>query len=214
MSFLSACKALYAGSIPTPASTYISKHVRQRLLAFVINKFNVHTVTTRPAPGALRSEALWTLPTGHTKTLGGYATTRSRPDGRRATLAADIRGALPHVQQTHHAAITESKAVGAMLRAKTATGASQGTGGSLRLAPLVFVRLGELRRAEWRIPAPRKGRCASSTSCRRYHFRHGSITFVATLFQGMDRGLKDLFLTVRISSTKCRHPIEMARPTW
>ena len=31
--------------------------------------------------------------------------------------AADIRGALPPVQQTHHAAITEPKAVGAMLRA-------------------------------------------------------------------------------------------------
>ena len=43
-----------------------------------------------------------------------------------------------------------------MLRAKTATGASQSAGGSLRLAPLVFVRLGELRRAEWRIPAEKR----------------------------------------------------------
>ena len=61
----------------------------------------------------------------------------------------DLRGALPAVKQTHHAAITELKAIGELLRAIDGYQGSFITRCALRLAPLVFVRPGELRKAEW-----------------------------------------------------------------
>jgi integrase len=61
----------------------------------------------------------------------------------------DLRGALPAVKQTHHAAITEPKAIGALLRAIDSYQGYFVTKCALRLAPLVFVRPGELRNAEW-----------------------------------------------------------------
>jgi integrase len=63
--------------------------------------------------------------------------------------AADLRGALPPVKQTHHAAIIEPAAIGGLLRAMDAYNGSLVTKCALRLAPLVFVRPGELRQAEW-----------------------------------------------------------------
>jgi integrase len=63
--------------------------------------------------------------------------------------AADLRGALPPVKQSHLAAITDPGAIGALLRAMDAYQGSLVTKCALRLAPLVFVRPGELRQAEW-----------------------------------------------------------------
>ncbi len=63
--------------------------------------------------------------------------------------AADLRGALPPVKQTHHAAIIEPHAIGGLLRAMDAYRGSFVTRCALRLAPLLFVRPGELRHAEW-----------------------------------------------------------------
>ena len=62
---------------------------------------------------------------------------------------ADLRGALPPVKGNHFASITEPKAVGELLRAINGYQGSFATQCALRLAPLVFVRPGELRRAEW-----------------------------------------------------------------
>jgi integrase len=61
----------------------------------------------------------------------------------------DLRGALPAVRPTHFAAITEPKRVGALLRAIDGYEGSLTVRCALRLAPLVFVRPGELRHAEW-----------------------------------------------------------------
>ena len=61
----------------------------------------------------------------------------------------DLRGALPAVKQTHHAAITDPKAIGELLRAIDGYQGYFVTKCALRLAPLVFVRPGELRKAEW-----------------------------------------------------------------
>ncbi|MGH8570407.1 MAG: tyrosine-type recombinase/integrase, partial [Gammaproteobacteria bacterium] len=63
--------------------------------------------------------------------------------------AIDIRGALPPATQKHHAAITEPKAVGELLRALDGYQGTPEVRAALRLAPLVFVRPGELRKAEW-----------------------------------------------------------------
>jgi len=79
--------------------------------------------------------------------------------------AADLRGALPPAEEKHHAAITDPKAIGALLRAIDGYQGDLPTRCALRLAPLTFVRPGELRaaewtefdldRAEWNIPASR-----------------------------------------------------------
>ncbi|MGA9854494.1 MAG: integrase arm-type DNA-binding domain-containing protein [Gammaproteobacteria bacterium] len=62
---------------------------------------------------------------------------------------ADLRGALPPTRGKHHAAITEPQAVGELLRAIEGYQGSLITKCALQLSALVFVRPGELRRAEW-----------------------------------------------------------------
>lgn len=63
--------------------------------------------------------------------------------------AADLRGALPPYKKGHHAAIIEPKQVAKLLRAIDDFQGSFVVKCALRIAPLVFVRPGELRKAEW-----------------------------------------------------------------
>ena len=80
----------------------------------------------------------------------------------------DLRGALKPVLVQHMAAITDPKRVGDLLRAIDGYKGMAITRAALQLAPLVFVRPGELRKAEWveidldanqwRIPAARMKR--------------------------------------------------------
>jgi integrase len=63
--------------------------------------------------------------------------------------AADLRDALATAQTKHRAAITEPKAIGGLMRAIDAYQGGLVVRCALRLAPLVFVRPGELRTAEW-----------------------------------------------------------------
>lgn len=77
--------------------------------------------------------------------------------------AADLRGALAPVKQKHHASITDTAEIGKLLCAINDYHGHFVTKCALLLAPLFFVRPGELRhaewvefdfeRAEWRIPA-------------------------------------------------------------
>ncbi len=79
--------------------------------------------------------------------------------------SADLRGALAPIVRTSRAAITDPLKVGALLRDIETYGGQHVTRCALRLAPLLFVRPGELRAmewaeldleaAEWRIPATR-----------------------------------------------------------
>jgi integrase len=62
---------------------------------------------------------------------------------------ADLRGALAPVPTEHYAAVTSATAIGELLRAIDALIAAPGVVAAMRLAPLVFVRPGELRRATW-----------------------------------------------------------------
>ena len=64
-------------------------------------------------------------------------------------LSADLRGALSPVKKKHFAALTDPKKVGPLLRVLDGYEGSLIVRCALRLAPLVFVRPGELRRAEW-----------------------------------------------------------------
>lgn len=78
---------------------------------------------------------------------------------------SSLRGALKAPKVKHHAAIVEPKKVGELLRAIDGFTGQFVTECALKLAPLVFVRPGELRQAQWsefdldgaiwRIPASR-----------------------------------------------------------
>ena len=63
--------------------------------------------------------------------------------------SADLRGALAPVVSRSHAAITNPAEVGELLRALHDYAGQLATRCALRLAPLLFVRPGELRHAEW-----------------------------------------------------------------
>ncbi|PTQ79821.1 integrase [Nitrosospira multiformis] len=64
--------------------------------------------------------------------------------------SGDLRGALPPVKGEHFAAVTEPKQVGQLLRTLDGYEGTFVVACALRLAPLVFVRPGELRKAEWK----------------------------------------------------------------
>ncbi|MBF0482837.1 MAG: integrase arm-type DNA-binding domain-containing protein [Desulfovibrionaceae bacterium] len=64
-------------------------------------------------------------------------------------VGADLRGALAPCRAKHRPAIVEPKAVAALLRAIDDYQGSFVVLCALKLAPLVFVRPGELRQAEW-----------------------------------------------------------------
>lgn len=61
----------------------------------------------------------------------------------------DLRDALPSIRVTHRPAILEPTEVGALLRAIDGYKGYPVTRAALQLAPLLFLRPSELRRAEW-----------------------------------------------------------------
>jgi integrase len=63
--------------------------------------------------------------------------------------SVDLRGALTAPKVTHRPAIVDPADIGALLRAVEDYDGLPLTKAALKLAPLVFVRPGELRRAEW-----------------------------------------------------------------
>lgn len=63
--------------------------------------------------------------------------------------AADLAGALETPRIKHFASVTEPEKIGELLRALYGYSGSPVTLAALKLAPLVFVRPGELRQARW-----------------------------------------------------------------
>ena len=63
--------------------------------------------------------------------------------------AHDLIGAIPQPKEKHFAAITDPKEIGPLLRAIDGYTGSFVVRCALKLAPLLFVRPGELRHAEW-----------------------------------------------------------------
>jgi len=114
-------------------------------------------------------------------------------------VTADLRGAITPLKVTNRPAITEPSKVGELLRAIDGYSGQPATEAALKLAPLLFVRPGELRAArweefnlegeepEWRIPAERM-------KMREYHIVPLAKQAVAILrdlqpVTGPDRGL-------------------------
>ncbi len=99
-----------------------------------------------------RIEARGALDTAH-RVLGycsqvfryAIATGRSKYNS-----AGDLRGALPPVKKTHFASVTEPNEVREVLQALDGYEGTLIVKCALRFAPLVFVRPGELRKAQWK----------------------------------------------------------------
>jgi len=64
--------------------------------------------------------------------------------------AADLKGAIPPAKESNFASIKDPDAIGYLLRDIDAYQGNIIVRAALRLAPYVFVRPGELRRAEWK----------------------------------------------------------------
>lgn len=64
-------------------------------------------------------------------------------------VSADLRGALPPTKSEHFSAVTDPKQVGNLLRVMDGYEGSLIVKAALYLAPMLFVRPGELRTAKW-----------------------------------------------------------------
>lgn len=98
-----------------------------------------------------RIEARGALETAHrARSLAGQIFRYAIATGRaERDPSADLRGALPPAVKQHFASIIEPMKVGELLRALHGYQGQAATAAALRLAPLVFVRPGNLRAAEW-----------------------------------------------------------------
>lgn len=74
---------------------------------------------------------------------------KEKLETRLSLASTDLRGALEPVVVKHHAAITDPIKVGELLRAIDGYAGTLAAKCALSLAPLLFVRPGELRQAEW-----------------------------------------------------------------
>jgi integrase len=98
-----------------------------------------------------RVEGRGALETAHRiRTICGQVLRYAVATGRaERDAAADLRGALPPVQERHHAALTDPKEVAELLRAIDGFKGTFHVKCALRLSPMLFVRPGELRQMEW-----------------------------------------------------------------
>lgn len=98
-----------------------------------------------------RVEARGALESAHRiRTIAGQVFRYAVATGRaERDPSGDLKGALPQPGERHHAAITDPKEVAPLLRAIDGYSGHFVVKCALRLAPMFFVRPGELRNAEW-----------------------------------------------------------------
>jgi len=98
-----------------------------------------------------RVEARGALESAHRiRTIAGQVFRYAVATGRaERDPSGDLKGALPQPGEKHHAAITDPKEVAPLLRAIEGYQGHFVVKCALKLAPLFFVRPGELRNAEW-----------------------------------------------------------------
>ncbi|MCH7869905.1 MAG: integrase arm-type DNA-binding domain-containing protein [Myxococcales bacterium] len=129
--------------------------VLSRLERYVFPWIGSTPIADVSAPDVLgviqRIEKDGALETAH-RTLGNcsqvirYAVATGRAD---RDPCGDLRGALPPTRAKHFSTVTEPEEVAKVLRALDAYTGTLVVHCAIRLAPLVFVRPGELRRAQW-----------------------------------------------------------------
>jgi integrase len=140
------------------SSTWVERHRERILSRFERDIFpwiGARPIADITAPEVLttvrRIEERGALGTAH-RTLSNcgqvfryaIATGRAKHDP-----SGDLRGALPPATGQHFAATTEPTRVAEILRAMDSYEGTLPVRSALRLAPLLFVRPGELRKAEW-----------------------------------------------------------------
>ncbi len=98
-----------------------------------------------------RVESRGALETAHRiRTIAGQVLRYAVATGRaERDCSGDLKGALPQPGEHHHAAITDPKEVAFLLRTIDGYEGHFVVKCSLKLAPMFFVRPGELRSAEW-----------------------------------------------------------------
>jgi hypothetical protein len=163
---LQAAKLSASNTFKSVADEYIAKSAQEGRASVTIGKSRwllslmERELGQRPIAEITPAELLATLrkveSKGHLETarrmrsLAGrvfrYAVATSRATGDPSSL---LRGALVAPKVEHHSAILEPRAVGELLRAIDGYGGQPLTCIALKLTPHVFVRPGELRRAEW-----------------------------------------------------------------
>ena len=154
-SFEAVAREWFLGKAPTWAPSHADKIIR-RFELDVFPWLGSRPVGAITAPEVLavvrRIESRGALDTAHRalQTAGqvfryAVATGRAERDPTR-----DLRGALPPTREAHFAAVTDPASIGAMLRAFDGYEGTPTVRCALRLAPLVFVRPGELRTSEWK----------------------------------------------------------------
>jgi integrase len=112
----------------------------------------VAEITAQELLGALRRiEARGRHETAHrVRALAGRVLRYAVATGRvQHDVAADLKEALAPVKTRNFASVTDPKRVGELMRAIHGYSGQPVTALALKLAPLVFVRPGELRAAEW-----------------------------------------------------------------
>ena len=158
----------YAKFSPSWATSHAKKNIR-RLELFIFPWLGDRPVKTITAPELLaalrRIEAKGALETAHrVKQVCGQVFRYAIATGRaERDPSGDLRGAIPPASGKHMATITDPKEIAGLLRSIDDYRGGIVTRCALQLAPLVFVRPGELRQsewsefnletAEWRIPA-------------------------------------------------------------
>jgi integrase len=154
-SFEAVAREWIAKNTPTWAATHTSKIVR-RLEMYVFPWLGGRPIAEITAPELLamarRIEGKGAIETAHRAMQNcgqvfryAVATGRAERDP-----TGDLRGALQPVQSTHMAAVTEPRKVAELLRIFDTYQGTLTVRCALQLAPLVFVRPGELRQAEWK----------------------------------------------------------------
>jgi integrase len=140
------------------AHTWVASHAQHKLERLEKNVFpwiGARPIKDITAPEVLsvlrRLESRGILDTAHRVRFECGAIFRYAVATGRAERdpSADLKGALPPVKNGHHAAPTDPKQVAPLLRAIDEFQGSFVVKCALQLAPLLFVRPGELRAAEW-----------------------------------------------------------------
>ncbi len=151
----------FSGHEPTWAKSHSSKvmgRLEKNILPW-LGKKAIKSITPPQLFEVIRRiEARGVLETAHRSlaTCGqvfryAIATGRAERD-----LTADLRGALPPIKRKHFAAVTEPEQVAVLLRQIHGYVGSVVIRCAMQLAPLVFVRPGELRMAKWGVNRHRK----------------------------------------------------------
>lgn len=140
------------------SATWSPSHAKttlRRLEADVFSVIGARPIGEIKAPQLLallrRIESRGALETAHrVRTVCGQVFRYAVATGRaERDPAADLKGALPPYKKSHLAAITEPAKVADLLKAIDGYQGSFVVKCAMQLAPLVFVRPGELRQAEW-----------------------------------------------------------------